>query len=365
MTKHQDTQSRDSHARVLARRRQSGCDFLLSDNEFRFSADCERMRVDRNGSVLSLLLIELDRHRATTESIAFLARVLEGRLRITDTPGLLNDGRVGVLLPDTPAEGAWKVASDISDIYPPGPERPQCSVLVYPEEHGDRTREAINGEKTDTPPVVPEDISSDFFFVKPITLWKRAVDIVGATVGLVTSAPIILVASAAIKATSRGPAFFTQEREGQGGRRFRMHKLRTMSHDAESRQQEFLDQSHQDGPAFKMAQDPRTTRLGRFLRWSSIDELPQFWNVLKGEMSLVGPRPLPTHESLACLGWQRRRLCVRPGITCIWQISGRGNVRFDDWVRMDLCYIKRRSLLEDIKILMLTLPSLLFHRGVR
>ena len=111
--------------------------------------------------------------------------------------------------------------------------------------------------------------------------------------------------------------------------------------------------------------DPRTTRLGRFLRWTSIDEMPQFLNVLKGDMSIVGPRPLPTHESLACQGWQRRRLSVNPGITCTWQVCGRGKVRFDDWVRMDLEYVAEQGLWRDAKLVMATIPALLFHRGIR
>src|SRR4051812_36779479 len=131
----QDLKPRNLHARVLVRRNAPQPDFFLSDREFRFAADCERMRVDRNGSVLSLLLIRLAQTKSGDKDVGFLARVLEGRLRLTDTPGVLDDGRVAVLLPDTNAEGAWKVATDISEVYPPGPERPECDVLVYPPHH--------------------------------------------------------------------------------------------------------------------------------------------------------------------------------------------------------------------------------------
>jgi lipopolysaccharide/colanic/teichoic acid biosynthesis glycosyltransferase len=175
----------------------------------------------------------------------------------------------------------------------------------------------------------------------------------------------VLAAAAAIKVSSPGPAFFVQEREGRGGRRFNIWKLRTMHVDAEDQKKQLRQLSQQDGPAFKMHRDPRTTLLGRFLRWSSIDELPQFWNVLKGEMSLVGPRPLPTEESLACEGWHRRRLDVTPGMTCTWQVSGRGKVSFDDWVRMDLRYSARHSVAHDLKLVFFTLPSLFFQRGMR
>jgi lipopolysaccharide/colanic/teichoic acid biosynthesis glycosyltransferase len=357
----QDTKPRKLHARVLARRRAANHEFLLSDGDFRFAADCERMRVDRNGSVLSLLLIRLARQKSSSSDVAYLARVLEGRLRMTDTPGLLDDGRIGVLLPDTQADGAWKVATDISEIYPPGPERPECNVLVYPPHP--RILEPVAEEPERQGAAQLE--SSEFFLAKAIPIWKRFIDIVGASLGLVLSAPVVLAAVAAIKISSPGPAFFVQEREGRGGRKFNIWKLRTMCVDAEEQKDELRPLSQQDGPAFKMHCDPSTTRLGRFLRWSSIDEMPQFWNVLKGDMSLVGPRPLPTAESQACEPWQRRRLDVTPGITCTWQVSGRGKVRFDDWVRMDLRYAENPSLWSDMKLLFITIPSLIFQRGMR
>jgi lipopolysaccharide/colanic/teichoic acid biosynthesis glycosyltransferase len=366
-----DLPSRRFHARLLARRNAPSDDFLLNHRDFRFAADCERMRVDRNGSVLSLLLIRLP--RANGVQIDFLARLLEGRLRITDTPGMLDDGRIAVLLPDTSAEGAWKVAADISEVYPPGPERPECDVLVYPPHHHtrgdghsrDEDDEVEVKERVSAPREGAEAKSSEFFFAKHSPLWKRAIDIAGATVGLVATAPVILAAAAAIKATSPGPVMFVQEREGRGGRRFSILKLRTMCVDAEDRKADLLEHSQQDGPAFKMKRDPRTTKLGRFLRWSSIDELPQFWNVLKGDMSLVGPRPLPTAESQACEPWQRRRLDVKPGMTCTWQVTGRGKVRFDDWVRMDLRYARSVSLWHDVKLVCVTLPAVVFQRGMR
>jgi lipopolysaccharide/colanic/teichoic acid biosynthesis glycosyltransferase len=364
------------HGRLFARRHAPHHEFLLNHRDFRFAADCERMRVDRNGSVLSLLLIRLPRSKSTAADVEFLARVLEGRLRVTDTPGLLDDGRIGVLLPDTSPEGAWKVAADVSEVYPPGPERPECDVLAYPprrERSDDDAGADVDQDAADEQPVTArakrsesaEEDSSEFFFVKRMPVWKRAIDIAGATVGLVVGAPVMLAAAAAIKVTSPGPALFVQEREGAGGRRFRIYKLRTMCVDAEGQQSELRPLSQQDGPAFKMHRDPRTTLLGRFLRWTSIDELPQFWNVLKGDMSLVGPRPLPTAESLACHGWQRRRLDVRPGMTCTWQVAGRGRVRFDDWVRMDLRYAREQSFWHDVRLVFVTLPSLIFHRGIR
>jgi lipopolysaccharide/colanic/teichoic acid biosynthesis glycosyltransferase len=169
----------------------------------------------------------------------------------------------------------------------------------------------------------------------------------------------------AIKLTSQGPVLYSQEREGLGGRKFRLYKLRTMRIDADKLQAALRSYSEQDGPAFKMRDDPRATWIGRWLRATSMDELPQLWNVLRGEMSLVGPRPLPTSESVQCLPWQRRRLSVVPGMTCIWQIWGRNTVAFDEWMRMDLEYVHHRSLLCDLKLLAITTPALLLSRGPR
>jgi lipopolysaccharide/colanic/teichoic acid biosynthesis glycosyltransferase len=135
--------------------------------------------------------------------------------------------------------------------------------------------------------------------------------------------------------------------------------------DAEKRQAELRVRSEQDGPAFKMTHDPRVTRLGAILRKTSLDELPQLWNVLKGDMSLVGPRPLPCSESSACSQWQRRRLDVTPGITCLWQVKGRSTVSFPEWMRMDINYIRTRRLMRDISLLLLTVPAVLLRRGAK
>jgi lipopolysaccharide/colanic/teichoic acid biosynthesis glycosyltransferase len=144
-----------------------------------------------------------------------------------------------------------------------------------------------------------------------------------------------------------------------------MYKFRSMVSDAESRKADLLALNEQDGPAFKITGDPRITRLGRFLRDSSIDELPQLWNVLKGDMSLVGPRPLPCDETANCLDWQRRRLDVTPGLTCIWQVRGRSQVTFNEWVRMDVEYVQRRSLWCDVQILLATVPAVIARRGAK
>jgi lipopolysaccharide/colanic/teichoic acid biosynthesis glycosyltransferase len=321
------------------------------------------MRVDRNRSPLAVLTIELAANRTTPADFDFLGRVLVRRLRITDTIGFLADRQVGVLLPDTSEAGAWKVASDICSVYPVGHDRPNCEVFVYPE---DPTSRRDRTPQLDQEPAAENVANSiETLLAQPSPTWKRAIDVLGAMVGLVLSLPLFVVAGVAIKLTSPGPVFYSQLREGLGGRRFRIYKLRTMQQGADESQSDLRPHSVQDGPAFKMPNDPRTTWIGRWLRTASLDEIPQFWNVLRGDMSLVGPRPLPVQESLQCAPWQRQRLAVVPGMTCIWQVTGRSRVSFDEWMRMDLQYIRRRSFLCDMSLLISTAPSVVVSRGPR
>jgi lipopolysaccharide/colanic/teichoic acid biosynthesis glycosyltransferase len=173
------------------------------------------------------------------------------------------------------------------------------------------------------------------------------------------------ICAALIKLTSTGPVIFAQPRAGLGGKPFMIYKFRTMCVGAEAQQAMLRAKNEQDGPAFKIKDDPRVTTIGKFLRKTSIDELPQLWNVLLGDMTLVGPRPLPVKESDACEGWQRRRLDVTPGLTCIWQVKGRSRVSFAEWVRMDVAYIRRRTFWHDLVILAQTVPAVLLRRGAR
>lgn len=192
---------------------------------------------------------------------------------------------------------------------------------------------------------------------------KRAVDVVGAGFGLIVTSPLIAAAVVAIRMHDGGPAFFRQTREGRHGRPFTILKLRTMEMDAESRQDALRSLSHRDGPAFKISNDPRVTPIGRFLRKTCLDELPQLINVFRGEMSLVGPRPLPWHESRKCNRWQRRRLDVRPGMTCYWQIQKASVESFDDWMRLDMQYLQHGNLLEDMRLIVQTVSVPILGRG--
>lgn len=192
---------------------------------------------------------------------------------------------------------------------------------------------------------------------------KRSVDVVGAGTGLLLCSPLLAGAMLAIRLSDGGSPVFRQVREGRGGRPFTIYKLRTMVVDAEKRQAELRELSHRDGPAFKISRDPRVTPIGHWLRKTCLDELPQLYNVLWGDMSLVGPRPLPWHESRACSRWQRRRLDVRPGLTCYWQINKARAETFDDWMRLDLKYLRKRCFTEDLKLILMTFTVPLTGRG--
>jgi exopolysaccharide biosynthesis polyprenyl glycosylphosphotransferase len=192
---------------------------------------------------------------------------------------------------------------------------------------------------------------------------KRLVDVVGATAGLVIVSPVLVATALAILLKEGPPVLFGQTRIGRHGRPFKIYKFRTMVRDAEERYAEVAAQSDTRGPAFKMKEDPRVTPLGRFLRQSSLDELPQLINVLKGEMSLVGPRPAPAREVEGYDVWHRRRLSMRPGITGLWQVESRMDEHFDERAELDLRYIDHWSLWMDLRILVRTLPAVLLTRG--
>ncbi len=189
---------------------------------------------------------------------------------------------------------------------------------------------------------------------------KRLMDIVGASLGLVLASPIMLIVAILIKLEDpKGPIFFSQIRNGAYPGTFKMYKFRSMYIDAEERLQELMHLNEQSGPAFKMKYDPRITRVGKFIRKTSLDELPQLFNVLKGDMSLVGPRPAIPREVEQYTAYQKQRLFVKPGLTCIWQVSGRNNIGFDQWVELDIKYIKTRNLWLDIKLILMTIPAML------
>ncbi len=342
--------------------------------------DRERMRCDRGNSSFSLVSFTFA-HPLSKDVLDTMAGVFRRRLRATDDAGLLAADRVGVLLPETNSDGAWKLAADLVELLPVLRESTACDIFAYPSDsdlsHEERADAADDSDFVSRPsdrtpvggrayePATRQVRPMQTLFIKPLPAWKRALDVVGASIALVLLSPLMLAAALAIKVTSPGPVIFRQRRHTLGGRPFMMYKFRTMTVDAEQLQAALRQYSEQDGPAFKIADDPRVTWLGRFLRSTSIDELPQLVNVLRGEISLVGPRPLPCRESHGCERWQQRRLDVTPGLTCIWQVRGRSSVSFAEWMRMDLQYIRSRSAVHDLRLLAETVPAVVIGRGAR
>jgi lipopolysaccharide/colanic/teichoic acid biosynthesis glycosyltransferase len=347
--------------------------FLTAD-QFSRELARERIRAIRRAFPFCVITVELTGPAYRRRQARLLIQLLNHNLRITDHKGVLGSGKFGVLLVDTCEMGGRAALDRIVRLA----DRQRLKITVHlrvhdpegfdssddPPDQGQGRRGA--GREQWHPVDGDVQVSSEAPLVpRPMMqmMTKRAIDIVGASVGLLIAGPVILVAMILIRRFDSGPALYRQTREGLGGRPFLIYQLRTMEVGAEKLQPVLKDQSHRDGPAFKMANDPRVTRIGRFLRKSWIDELPQLVNVLKGDMSLVGPRPLPWHESRACQPWQRRRLDMRPGLTCDWQIRKASVQTFDEWMRLDVRYIDGRSLFRDLLLMAKTLAVPLKGRG--
>ncbi len=349
----------------------------------------ERARADRSDSSLSLVLFRAGSGIGQTRSMVRLARAALHRIRLTDEVGWFEEGCLAALLPDTTAPGALTFAEKVCAAANTDGVIPSFRIYAYPEhwfEEGKATLDAsvphAPAEPTrklrrdDLIPFVAQGIEDEMtkeipveplhqLLVHPTPYWKRTIDIIGASVGLLLALPVFILSALLIKLTSKGPVMFKQLRSGLGGQPFNIYKFRTMRPDAEQMKAGLRQYSEQDGPAFKMKKDPRITGIGKFLRMTSLDELPQLINVLKGEMSLVGPRPLPIDEANGCDQWQKHRLDVAPGLTCIWQIEGRSRVTFDEWMRMDARYIRRRNFWRDAWLMLKTLPAVLLRRGAQ
>ena len=383
----------------------------------------ERARADRIHSGFCVVLVGLRDGQRDEETVAHLGDIVGSRARETDEICLVDGRFVCAVLPDTPPAGARRFAESVRASLNGQTGRTTFEVLSYPstpfrgagangtperlvsfglpaetrlltpagrngdEGDGAPATYAVDTEVTardgrgDTGPLLSTFLrhvaapaqnghshgtgSLEAVFARPLPRWKRAMDVSAAVLTLLCLLPLLALIAGAVRLTSGRPVIFKQRRAGLMGRPFEIYKFRTMVVDAERRQAELRDRSEQDGPAFKLTNDPRVTRLGHFLRKTSLDELPQLWNVLKGNMSLVGPRPLPCGEASACSQWQQRRLDVTPGITCIWQVKGRSSVSFPEWMRMDIAYIRSRRLLCDVRLLLLTVPAVLLRRGAK
>jgi exopolysaccharide biosynthesis polyprenyl glycosylphosphotransferase len=198
---------------------------------------------------------------------------------------------------------------------------------------------------------------------KVYLIGKRCFDIIVSGIAIVCLSPIFLLTALAVKHEDNGPAVFSQNRVGKDGKLFKMYKFRSMYTDAEDRLKELQEQNEADGPVFKIKDDPRITKIGHFIRKYSIDELMQLFNVFKGDMSIVGPRPALPNEVAQYDDYAKQRLSVKPGLSCYWQISGRSNIGFAEWMQLDVKYINEMSMLTDLKIILQTIPAVLKGDG--
>lgn len=394
---------------------------FLSRRQFEREISRERIRASRRGIPFCIVSVVMERGDLSARSIngqsTKLGRILLRKLRVTDEKAMLSRTEFAAILVDTAQGGGRAVISRLAGLFededlrvhmelkvhdPSSSDRQtlsttaeslapltwrqpdpaatlrvgvgrQCEVWTEPKawqsrgefDHDRRTTQGVD-DPASISSQADELVSSDDPLVMPTPfagIIKRSIDIVGALIGLVLLGPLLMIAMAVIRWTSPGGAIFKQTREGYRGKPFTIYKLRTMIADAESSQQMLRELSHRDGPAFKIKSDPRVTKIGGFLRATCIDELPQLVNVLYGHMSLVGPRPLPWHESRACIHWHRRRLDVRPGLTCFWQIKKSSVASFDEWMRLDLEYVDRGGLLTDAALIYRTLSVALLGRG--
>jgi lipopolysaccharide/colanic/teichoic acid biosynthesis glycosyltransferase len=345
-------------------------DAYLSRTEFLRMVQREKRRTDRSHSALSLALLTVDANGGTT--LQTLLEKVSVMARETDYLTATDDQCIAVLLPDTGEDGLRSFLDKVA-LSREG-KGTHATGATYPDVGFDRLIAERLGTPRSRHAVEADEPSVVRSLGYPL---KRALDVLGALVALVLLSPLMLLVALIIKLTSPGPAVFRQTRIGQGGVSFIMYKFRSMRTDIDdSAHREFVAKlidgkapaagNAAAGGQFKMKADPRITKIGRFIRKTSIDELPQFYNVLIGDMSLVGPRPPVPYEAEKYKTWHRRRVFeLKPGLTGIWQVEGRSRVSFDDMVRMDLRYLQHCSLGFDLRILLRTVLVVVTCEGAQ
>jgi len=371
---------------------------LHNVGELRSILERESSRAERAGQQFSVVVFDAGDVEQNYAQTMRMALTLLRRRRTTDEVGWFEERRLAAVLPNTMAEGAWKFADDIrASISDDKEQAPACTVYTYPSDwfknagggndrgSGSRTshqdfgsvveRCTLCGDDLLDMPIASSETQSeaakqtrpvkglDSFFHLPLPAWKRCLDVAGAILGIIVLSPLMLAIAIAIKLTSKGPAVFRQKRAGLGGKPFDLYKFRSMVIDAEAQKAKLAHFNMRKGPAFKIENDPRVNRLGNLLRRWSLDELPQLVNVLKGDMSLVGPRPPTLDEVELYELWHGNRLHIKPGITCLWQIWARHENDFNKWVRLDIEYQRRFCLALDLKILLYTFFAVLSRKG--
>lgn len=361
----------------------------LAAGEFMRTLAREVARSERTGEVLSLMVLGLE--RCFPDDRRVLLDYLQSRLRLTDDIGWLEDESLAVLLPMTGSTQAHTVAESILAALGDAKSRIHWQLLSSdrdpalfesseapsdrdssasppsdsedpPSGGAERNGHSRNGHSHESHSVQAQPLAP--LLLVPIPARKRVFDVICSALMLIGLSPLFLLVALAIKLDSRGPVLFRQPRVGQGGRVFNLLKFRTMVVNAEELLADLQADNHRDGPAFKIRKDPRITRVGRWIRGNAIDELPQLWNVLMGDMTMVGPRPMLPREVAHYEDWQRARLRVVGGLTCIWQVDGRlRNVPFADWMRQDIRYGTRYSARRDFALIARTAWVVLSRRG--
>ncbi len=353
-----------------------------SSREFASILHRERDRADRTGQEFSMAVFEVCNGKRKTHAARNLVPILTHRIRSTDAIGWLADGRIGAVLPHTRPECAWKFVSNVRKAYN-GSAPPECVVYTYPSSwlpgnDGGPRRDPRSLRRTTVPgetgnsgmlfshvdaadrerPI--EELEPHVLFRIP--LWKRVIDIVGSLIAILLLSPLLLLVALLIRIVSPGPVLFRQERIGYLGRVFTMWKFRTMHVNADTtlhrnylrelirNEKEMIKLDHD--------RDPRIIPFGNLLRATGIDELPQLINVLHGNMSLVGPRPCLPYEAREYDSWQRRRFDALPGLTGLWQVSGKNRTTFKEMMRLDIEYARKRGFLLDVMIFLKTIPAI-------
>ena len=346
---------------------------VISEDLFRDALVRERKRADRFEDAFVVLLVTLDRRLVDLPALTHLVTSMSQSQPGADVIGWFEQGAVLGVIRSIPTREPGDAATALANAF-----RRELGRVLTPDQAGCCSiRCETYSSRSDAIPPVIFDPAHQRHSARHVarTVAKRGLDIAGSVACLIAFGPAFLCAATAVKLTSKGPVFFRQQRVGEAGRAFTMFKFRTMHVNADHRiHQEYVENFiHANQPAtsgtdavFKLVNDPRVTPVGDFLRKSSLDEIPQFWNVLRGDMSLVGPRPPLPYEVARYKRWHRRRVLeAKPGITGLWQVTGRSRTTFDEMVRLDLRYAGNQSVWTDLKILLATPRAVLSGRGAR
>ncbi len=345
---------------------------ICSQDIFKTVLERERTRSDRNGHELSLILFDIS-EEIKAKTVRILIKALKSRARSIDMFGWYSEKYIGVVLPNTCYKDGNKFAHCIIEMMffkkpqPPGFKVYSYSQKWLPEINGNGAIKRNNKNPENRKCIE----GPDPIFIKKMPLWKRTLDVLGSITAMILLSPFFIIVPVLIKSISPGPVLFKQERVGQGGEHFTFLKFRTMKVNNDSTlHREYLNELiKSDKSMIKLdkEKDSRIIPLGRFIRKACIDELPQLFNVLKGEMSLIGPRPCLPYEANEYLKWHKYRFDIKPGMTGLWQVSGKNRLTFKEMIRLDIQYVKKMNIWLDLRILLQTAPvviSSIFHSNV-